>query len=41
MRITAFIIDHTVVDKILRQLERKKTERERAPPDRTDLQPES
>ena len=32
MRIIAFIIDHAVIDKILRHLERKEAERERAPP---------
>ena len=38
MRIIAFIIDHGVVDKILRHLERKEIERERGPPEPSDLE---
>ena len=38
MRIIAFIIDHAVVDKILRHLERRGVERERGPPDSAGLE---
>jgi hypothetical protein len=38
MRIVAFIIDHGVVDKILRHLDRKQAGRERGPPGAPDLQ---
>ncbi len=39
MRVTAFIIDHEVVDKILRHVERKgEAERERGPPESGELE---
>ncbi len=39
MRIIAFIVDHDVVDKILRHLEHKgRAGRERGPPDAVDLE---
>jgi len=38
MRIVAFIVDHEVVDKILRDLRRKELERGRAPPGAADLE---
>jgi hypothetical protein len=38
MRIVAFIIDHQVVDKILRHLRARETHRERGPPGWTDLE---
>jgi hypothetical protein len=39
MRVIAFIIDHQVVDKILRHLERRRgAARERGPPDEVDLE---
>ena len=37
MKVIAFIIDHAVVDKILRQLKRTEGERERGPPGRSEL----
>jgi hypothetical protein len=38
MRVVAFIIDHAVVDKILRHLQRKEAERERGPPECAGLE---
>ena len=38
MRIVAFIIDHAVVDKILRHLRGKEAERERGPPECSGLE---
>ncbi len=37
LKVIAFIIDHAVVDKILRQLKRTEGERERGPPKRSEL----
>ncbi len=36
MKVVAFIIDHAVVDKILRHIERTRTERSRGPPGERD-----
>ena len=38
MRVVAFILDHQVVDKILRHLERRGEQRERAPPEEPTLE---
>ncbi len=37
MRIVAFIVDHQVIDKILRHLAEKGSHRERGPPHDADL----
>jgi hypothetical protein len=38
MKVVAFIIDHAVVDKILRHLKRRgEGQRERGPPERSEL----
>jgi predicted metal-dependent peptidase len=38
MRIFTAILDHEVIDTILRHLARKEAERERDPPERRDLE---